>query len=136
MQQIHAPVLGKDYYIRVDASNYACGAILDMLDDGVEKPIAFASQKFTDAQTRYSTLQNEAYAVIWALKRWRSLILFSKIHLFSDHRPLSFLTQSTSKNNSMLIRWSLALQDYDLTLHYCRGSDNVVADMASRMIPD
>jgi len=37
-------------------------------------------------------------------------------HLFSDHRPLAVLTKATSGNNSKLIRWSLALQEFDWIL--------------------
>jgi len=135
VQRMHAPVLGKEYYIRVDASNIACGALLGQLDEnGNERPIAFASQKFTDVQRRWSVLEREAYAIIWALQKWRSLILFSRINLFSDHKPLSFLIQSASGTNSKLIRWALALQDYDLNLQHVRGAENVVADLASRLI--
>ena len=97
-------------------------------------PIAYASQKLTDVQKRWSVLEREAYACIWSLNKFRSLILFSKIHLFSDHRPLSFLTKATSGNNSKLIRWSLALQEFNLDFNYTPGKSNVVADMASRLV--
>ena len=132
---MHSPVLGRPYYLRCDSSDYAVGCSLGQLDEcGNELPIAYASQKLTDVQKRWSVLEREAYACIWSLNKFRSLILFSKIHLFSDHRPLSFLTKATSGNNSKLIRWSLALQEFDLDFNYTPGKSNVVADMASRLV--
>ena len=132
---MHSPVLGRPYYLRCDSSDYAVGCSLGQLDEcGTELPIAYASQKLTDVQKRWSVLEREAYACIWSLNKFRSLILFSKIHLFSDHRPLSFLTKATSGNNSKLIRWSLALQEFDLDFNYTPGKSNVVSDMASRLV--
>jgi hypothetical protein len=132
---MHSPVLGRPYYLRCDSSDYAVGCSLGQLDEcGTELPIAYASQKLTDVQKRWSVLEREAYACIWSLNKFRSLILFSKIHLFSDHRPLSFLTKATSGNNSKLIRWSLALQEFNLDFNYTPGKSNVVADMASRLV--
>lgn len=50
------------------------GASLGQLDgDGV----AFASQKLTPAQQISSTIEWEAYAVIWALNKYRDLIFGS-----------------------------------------------------------
>jgi hypothetical protein len=132
---MHSPVIGRDFVLRCDSSDYAVGACLFQLDEeNRELPIAYASQKLTEVQQRWAVIHREAFAVIWALNKWRNLILFSKIHLFSDHRPLSFLSQTTPKNNSKLIRWSLALQEYDIDFSYVPGKNNCVADMASRLV--
>ncbi|GFV76440.1 hypothetical protein TNCV_4546641 [Trichonephila clavipes] len=47
-------------------------------------PIAFFSKKLTETQTRWATIEREAYAVIEALKRFDSWIFGAEIEL---HRP-------------------------------------------------
>ena len=50
----------------------------------------------------------------------------------TDHQPLKWLKifQDTS---SKLIRWSLKLQEFDYTVEYKKGKENVVADRLSRL---
>ena len=37
---------------------------------GNERPVAYASAKLTTTQRAWSTIEREAYAAIWALKRF------------------------------------------------------------------
>ena len=53
--------------------------------------------------------------------------------VFSDHNPLTFLTETAPKS-AKLMRWALALQEFDVTFHYRKGSLNVVADCLSRYV--
>ena len=96
---------------------------------GVEQPLAFASQKLNPTQQIWSTIEREAYAVIWALK-YRDLIFGSKVIVYCDHNPLQYIRECAPK--SAKLRWSLALQEFDLDLVYKKGSSNVVADWLSR----
>jgi len=131
--QLHVIDFKKDFGLSVDASGTAVGCCLFQWAEGdVECPISFASAKLTDTQTRWSTIEREAYAVIWALKRFRSWILLSKVTIFSDHNPLSFLTEAAPKS-AKLSRWALALQEYNFVFKYRPGSKNVAADFLSRM---
>ena len=54
-------------YLLVDASDYGIGGYLYQLVDGKELPIAFVSKSLTDAQLRWSTIQNEAYAFYYSI---------------------------------------------------------------------
>ena len=55
------------------------------------------------------------------------------IKVYTDHNPLTFLKTMKNKNQR-LVRWSLALQEYDLDIQHIAGVDNVVADALSRCI--
>ena len=56
-----------------------------------------------------------------------------KIKVYTDHNPLNFLKTMKNKNkNQRLVRWSLALQEYNLEIQHIPGSENVVADALSR----
>jgi len=87
-------------------SVYAVACILSQTDteaEGNEKPIALGSQKLTEAQAKeWSTLEKEAFAVIWALKKYRTWLIGSpQVHAYSDHNPLLFLTELAAKSSKL-----------------------------------
>lgn len=53
------------------------------------------------------------------------------VTIVTDHKALSFL-QSCRLLNARLTRWVLYLQEYDLRVVHCKGSENIVADALSR----
>lgn len=103
-----------------------------MSDDGKEKPIAFTSHRFLPTQTRWSTIEREAYAIIWALKRFDHWLFGARIHVVLDHDPLTYLTSSTP-HGAKLARWALALQPYDIVICHRRGISHGNADALSRL---
>ena len=76
-------------------------------------------------------IEREAFAIVWALGRFRNVIFCSHVTIYTDHNPLSYLCNSAPKS-AKLTRWAVALQEYDLSLKYTRGSSNFVADYLSR----
>ena len=130
------PTPGQPFRLHTDASAISVGCQLSQCDDtGQEHPIAFASQKLTPTQCAWATIEREAYAVIWALSRFRDIVFGSHITIFVDHNPLKYLTERAPKS-AKLTRWALALQEYDVTFEYTKGTNNVVADCLSRLEPE
>ena len=126
----------KPHILHVDASESAVSGILLQSDDnGNERPVAFISAKLTDTQRAWATIEREAYASIWALGRFRNWIFAGPVVLFSDHNPFTYITESAPKSPK-LMRWALALQQYDVTFQYKTGKSNVAADCLSRMVSD
>lgn len=123
---------GKPVGLLVDASKEAVGACLIQWDDeGSEKPISFASAKLSGSQLNWAAVEKEAYAVIWALGKFRTWCFGVPVTIISDCNPLSYITaQATS--SAKLTRWALALQEYDINFKYRRGTLNVVSDFLSR----
>jgi len=58
-----------------------------------------------------------------------------RVPYFVDHNPLKYLTEGAPKS-AKLTRWALALQEYDVTFEYTKGTTNVVADCLSRLEPE
>jgi len=117
----------------VDSSDSTIGAVLlqSMLEQG-NKPVAFASQKLTSTQKSWSTIEKEAFAAIWALNKFRNWIFNKPVNVYSDHNPLTYINESATKS-AKLMRWALALQQYDVVFKFKAGRANVVADCLSRL---
>jgi len=120
------------FHIYCDSSLRATGCVL--LQEGTNgmRPIAYASKKFTDVQSRWSVVEREAYGVIYALQQFEVLIFGCEIILFSDHNPLQFLSECIPKS-SKLTRWMLAIQRFNITIKHVSGKNNLVADTLSRL---
>ena len=85
----------KPFNIFCDASEYAAAGILSQTtEDGSENPIAFYSKKFNNTQKAWATIEHEAFALLEAIKRFKSWICGYKIHVYSDHNPLTYLTEA------------------------------------------
>jgi len=123
----------RPFALFVDTSNHTVGAVCTQPTvEGLHKPVAFASSKLTLTQRAWSTIEKEAFAAIWALKRFRNWIFGKPVTVYTDHNPLTYITEAASKS-AKLMRWSLALQEYDVTFHYKKGKLNVAADFLSRI---
>lgn len=121
------------FYVQADASQYAIGAILFQKDpaSGNRLVIAYTSRSLNNAEVRYCITEKEALAVIHALRQWRVFLLGRPVTVVTDHKALIFI-QNCRLLNARLTRWILFLQEYDLELEYCKGSENIIADVLSR----
>ncbi len=125
------PDWNKEFVLETDASDFAMGAVLQQRDEqNILKPVAFYSRKFTDSESRYNTTEKEAAAIVEAFKKWTSYLHNAKTKVYSDHRNLSFLVNST---NPRVIRWRLFLQMFDYTIEHVPGTSNTTADALSRL---
>lgn len=130
---LNTPEPSQPYWLFTDASATAAGACLaQMSAEGEEKPIAFASHRFSPTQMRWSTIEREAFAIIWALKKFDYWLFGAIVNVVSDHNPLSYLTTSTP-HGAKLTRWALALQRYHVSVQHRKGVCNGNADALSRL---
>jgi len=56
--------------------------------------------------------------------------LVKPILVYTDHNPLVFIRKMKDKNQRLL-RWCLALQEYNLKICRIKGKDNVITDTLS-----
>ncbi|XP_039286596.1 uncharacterized protein LOC120351895 [Nilaparvata lugens] len=114
------------------ASQFAIGAVLSQFKNGADLPIAYASRTLNDTETRYSTIERELLAIVWATKHFRPYLYGRKFNIFTDHKPLQWLF-SIKEPNSKMLRWRLKLEEYDYDIQYKKGSKNQNADALSRI---
>lgn len=85
----------------------------------------------SDTESRYSTIEKELLAIVWAVKYFRPYLYGNKFTIYTDHRPLTWL-RSLKEPNTKLIRWRLRLAEYDYNVVYKKGKQNTNADALSR----
>ncbi|XP_062613758.1 uncharacterized protein LOC134275492 [Saccostrea cucullata] len=126
------PDLNESFVLQTDASDRGVGAVLMQYEDGVKKPVAYASKKLSKCQVNYSTIEKECYAIIWAVQKFRRYLYGKEFLLETDHQPLVYLTKA-KVSNARLMRWALLLQPYRFRIISIKGSENVGADCLSRI---
>ena len=127
-----APDFEKPFMIQSDASDQAVGAVLLQSDDqGVLHPVAYHSEKLKQHQLAYSTIEKELLSIISAIKKFECYLQLQPLEIYTDHNPLTFLERN-KHSNQRLLRWSLILQPYTITIRHIKGKNNVIADTLSR----
>ncbi|CAN6554937.1 unnamed protein product [Malus baccata var. baccata] len=121
------------FELMCDASDYALGAVLGQRKNKHSHVIYYASRTLNDAQLNYSTTEKELLAVVFALDKFRSYLIGTKVIVFTDHAALKYLfTKKEAKPR--LICWMLLLQEFDIEIRDKKGCENVVADHLSRLV--
>ena len=124
------PNFSKPFVIHTDASNLQLGSVISQDD----KPIAFYSRKLNDAQTRYTTTEQELLSIVETLKEFRNILLGQEIVIYTDHQNLTYKKFNTDR----VLRWRLIIEEFNAELKHIAGTSNVVADALSRLpkLPD
>jgi hypothetical protein len=98
---IQPPNWGAPFEIMCDASDYVVGAILGQRVDKLPHVIYYASRTLNDTQLNYSTAKKELLAVVFALDKYRSYLLGSKIIIYLDHTALRYFFPKKKLNLSL-----------------------------------
>ena len=117
------PVKNAETTIFVNASEYACGAALQQKINDAWKLLAFFSQNFSFAQTRYATFDRELLAIYLAVRHFYYFIEGRPFTIYTDHAPLCHAITSQSKNSSpRQLRHLDFIAQFTTDLHHLPGS--------------
>ena len=106
---VQPPDWSLPFEIMCDASDYAIGAVLGQSKDKMFTAIYYISKTLISPQENYTTTEKEFLAVIYAIEKFRSYLVGSKVIVWTDHSALKYLlTKKDAKPR--LLRWILLLQ--------------------------
>lgn len=128
----------KPIVISTDASESGIGACLShAITDGGRKPIAFSSRVLSKAERNYSTIDREALAIHFAVKKFEQYVLGKHFSILTDHKPLVAIFGSRKGIPNMaasrLQRWAIYLSNFDFSIRHIPGKENCCADALSRL---
>ena len=110
-----------------DASRAGLGSVL--MQSG--RVVAYGSRRLKNHEQNHPTRDMELVAVVFALNIWRHYLYGEEFEVYSYHTSLKYIFTQRDLNMRQR-RWMEFLEDYDFTLHYHPGKENVVADALSR----
>ena len=107
------------------------------MENGSERPVAYASRTLSTAERNFGHLDKEALAVVFAVKKFHQFLYGRHFKIYTDHKPLLGLLHPKKVTplmaSSRMQRWALTLLAYECELLYRPGNENSNADGLSRL---
>lgn len=97
----------------------------------MEWPVAYWSRRWTDAESRWHSVEHECCCVYEAVKRF-STYLNRKFTIITDYQPITWL-RSIRKPKGRLATYCMELQVHDFEIVHRPGRENELADTQSRL---
>ena len=119
-----------------DASPVGLGAVLAQANPENSKErsvVMYISRLLSDVERRYSQVEKEALAIVWACERLYLYLFGKDFQLVTDNRAVELIFKNPKSEPPLRIkRWALRLMDFNYTIIHKPGAYNMAADYLSR----
>ena len=118
---VSPPILGHPnfnlpFVVYTDASDVGLGAVLvQQTGLGSEEVLAYGSRSLNKAERNYTVTEQEALAVITAIRHFSPYLSDKEFVLYTDHNNLKYLMRAKHLKGRAM-RWALVLQGMNLIL--------------------
>ncbi|XP_055633124.1 uncharacterized protein K02A2.6-like [Toxorhynchites rutilus septentrionalis] len=124
----------QEIIVSADASSIGIGATIShKYPNGHVKVIQHASRALTPVKQRYSQIDREGLAIIYAVTKFHKFIFGRRFRLQTDHAPLLRIFGSKKGipiyTANRLQRWALSLLSYDFSIEYIQSDKFGNADV-------
>ena len=110
-----APTTGKPFILYTRALDYSFGSLLAQENDGgKEVSLYYLSRMLVDAEHRYSPVEKECLAVMFAVQKPLDYLLSNTVYLISRINLLKVLVTKVGSLNARLAKWSILLSQFDI----------------------
>ena len=129
------PRKGDKYILDTDASHECIGAVLSQVQGGVERVIAYASNKMSKCQLNYCTTRKELLAAYTYILQFKHYLMGQHFTLRTDHKCLQWLLNWKRPSTSQYCLWKSELEAFEFTIEHRKGQQHGNADALSRLAP-
>ena len=111
------------------------------MENNTENPIPFTSRTLTTPEKKYSQLEKETLAIIFAVKKFHDYLYGQHFTLYSNHKPLPYIlgesNQIPTPTSPHIQQWAITLSTFSYTIKHKPGTQLANADVLSRLkLPD
>nr|GEV58279.1 reverse transcriptase domain-containing protein [Tanacetum cinerariifolium] len=110
---VFEPVITLDmpFELMCDASDFAIGTVLGKRLEKHFRPIHYASETMTEAESNYTTTKKEILAIVYAFKKFWSYLIMKKSIVYTNNFALKYLF-AKKDSKERLLRCVLLLQEF------------------------
>ncbi|KAJ1400915.1 Ribonuclease H-like superfamily [Sesbania bispinosa] len=125
------PVASVPLRLYLAATQNAINGLMAQEVGGIERPVAYLSRVFKDAEGRYTMQEKLCLGVIYAAKKYRHYFQGHTVHIISKSEGIKLMLNNNSITGRVS-KWALLLSEYDLQIiHPQRLGCQALADMMS-----